>query len=68
MAKKQNIEEKNLNYDKNSLYFGYNARVSILIVLFTILAIICGLLAHKIINYQEENNIRLIEVSHMLNF
>lgn len=62
MAKKENLEEQNLNYDKNSLYFGYNARVSILIVLFTILAIICGLLAYKIINYQEENNVKLIEV------
>lgn len=55
------INEQDINYDKNSLYFGYSARVSILIVLFTILAIICGLLGYKLINYQEENNVKLIE-------
>ena len=68
MAK--SIKEQEINYDKNSLYFGYSARVSILIVLFTILAIICGLLAHKLINYQEQNNITLIElgkISHEVN-
>ena len=38
MAKK--IKEQEINYDKTSLYFGYSARVSILIVLFTILIIL----------------------------
>lgn len=62
MPKKKNIKEQDINYDKNSLYFGYSARVSILIVLFAILAVISGLLAYKLINYQEANNVRLIEV------
>ena len=60
MAKK--IKEQEINYDKTSLYFGYSARVSILIVLFTILIILCALVANRLINFQEQNNIRLIEV------
>lgn len=57
------ITEQDINYDKNSLYFGYSARISILIVLFAILIIICGLLGHKLINYNEESNINYIEVA-----
>ena len=60
MAKK--IKEQDINYDKTSLYFGYSTRVSILIVLFAILALVSGLLAYKLINYQEANNVRFIEV------
>ena len=50
MAKK--IKEQEINYDKTSLYFGYSARVSILIVLFTILIILCALVANRFINFQ----------------
>ena len=60
MAKK--IKEQDINYDKNSLYFGYSTRVSILIVLFAILAVISGMLAYKLINYKEANNVRFIEI------
>ena len=56
------IKEKDLNYDNNSLYFGYKSRVSILIVLFTVLAIIIYLLVGRLINYQTRDNVRLIEV------
>ena len=62
MAKKTKIKEQDIDYDKTSLYFGYSSRVSILIVLFSILAIICALLGYKLLYFQEENYIKFIEV------
>ncbi len=56
------IKEQDINYDKTSLYFGYSIRISILIVLFTLLIVICGLLMHSLINYKEEDNINYIEI------
>ena len=59
---KEPIETEKLEYDNKSLYFGYSSRVSVLMVLFAVLAIICAVLANRIMNYKQANDVKFIEV------
>ena len=59
---KEPIETEKLEYDNKSLYFGYSSRVSVLMVLFAVLAIICAVLANRIMNYKQANAVKFIEV------